>query len=221
MAPEVRRQAIIDATLPLLLAQGTEVSTREIASAAGVAEGTIFRVFETKQELIHATIHAALAPDAAMARLTGLPASQPVEARVAAVVEILRSEIERTRSLFAHLFHPASTSATGPDTLRRAQGSLAEAPGSSGRAQGSSDGHRPPWPPPPPMHAKDSRAQLTAAVAAALEPYADQFAVPTVFAAQVLSALSFATSFSLSNDHPLRQPEELADTVLHGIARRG
>jgi len=62
MAPEDRRQAIIEATLPLLLERGTEMSTREIAQAAGIAEGTIFRAFETKQDLIHATIHTALMP---------------------------------------------------------------------------------------------------------------------------------------------------------------
>ena len=37
MSPEERRQAIIAATLPVLLERGPEISTREIARAAGVA----------------------------------------------------------------------------------------------------------------------------------------------------------------------------------------
>ncbi len=104
MAPDERRQAIIEATLPLLLEQGPEISTREIAQAAGVAEGTIFRVFETKHDLIHATIRAALSPDAALAELAALPAHQSLTERVAAVLDVLQADIARTRSLFATLF---------------------------------------------------------------------------------------------------------------------
>ena len=60
MAPEARRQALVDATLPLLLEHGRAVSTKQIAEAAGVAEGTIFRAFDSKDDLIRATIEAAL-----------------------------------------------------------------------------------------------------------------------------------------------------------------
>ena len=50
MSPDERRAALIDATLPLLLEHGRGVTTRQIAEAAGVAEGTIFRVFDSKDE---------------------------------------------------------------------------------------------------------------------------------------------------------------------------
>ena len=60
MAPEHRRQALVEATLPLLLEHGRTVSTKQIAEAAGVAEGTIFRAFDCKDDLILATIEAAL-----------------------------------------------------------------------------------------------------------------------------------------------------------------
>src|SRR4051795_13422645 len=59
LPPEERREALIAATLPLVLEHGTEVSTRLIAEAAGVAEGTIFRVFPTKEELIQAVVASA------------------------------------------------------------------------------------------------------------------------------------------------------------------
>ncbi len=104
MSPDERRDAIVTATLPLLLERGPEVSTREIARAAGVAEGTIFRVFETKQELIHATILAALQPDAELAELAALPEGQPLVERIAAVLDVLATNIARTRTLFATLF---------------------------------------------------------------------------------------------------------------------
>lgn len=104
MSPDERRRAIIEATLPLLIANGVELSTKEIAQAAGVAEGTIFRVFETKAELVHATLDAALAPNQAMAALAALPEGQSLTDRLTAIIEIVSDEIVRTRSLFAAVF---------------------------------------------------------------------------------------------------------------------
>ena len=50
MAPEDRRKAILEALIPLLVEQGGDVTTKEIAEAAGIAEGTIFRVFPDKAD---------------------------------------------------------------------------------------------------------------------------------------------------------------------------
>ncbi len=59
MPPEERRAAIVAATLPLLLERGLPLTTREIAEAAGIAEGTIFRVFPDKEAVVEATVEAA------------------------------------------------------------------------------------------------------------------------------------------------------------------
>lgn len=104
MSASDRRQAIIEATLPLLLEAGPSLSTRAIATACGVAEGTIFRVFETKQDLIHATIHAAFEPAGALAELAALPAEQDLSSRTQSILAIIHAEIRRTRSLFATIF---------------------------------------------------------------------------------------------------------------------
>jgi AcrR family transcriptional regulator len=53
---------IIAATIPLLLEHGEMATTRQIADAAGIAEGTIFRAFADKDELLAAVIEAALDP---------------------------------------------------------------------------------------------------------------------------------------------------------------
>lgn len=62
MSADDRRKAIVDALLPLLVERGGDVSTREIAEAAGIAEGTIFRVFVDKRSLMLAAAEEAINP---------------------------------------------------------------------------------------------------------------------------------------------------------------
>ena len=99
-----RREAILDAVLPLVVDQGRAVSTRQIAEACGIAEGTIFRVFETKADLVHATLDAALTPTEAMAALDALPEDQTLIQRLAAIIQIVADEMVRTRTLFVTVF---------------------------------------------------------------------------------------------------------------------
>jgi hypothetical protein len=65
----------------------------------------------------------------------------------------------------------------------------------------------------------EGRAQVIEATATAFEEYADQLTVPTETAARLLSALSFATSFSLTSTDTPPSSEALASLVLHGIAK--
>ncbi len=88
-----RRAAIVAATLPLFLEQGGAVTTREIAQAAGIAEGTIFRVFEDKTALLDAVIEAALDPTPTEHALRAIPATRSFEDRLIAAVEILRKRV--------------------------------------------------------------------------------------------------------------------------------
>src|SRR6476659_10123059 len=62
MTAEDRRKAIIEVLIPLLVEKGSEVSTREIAEAAGIAEGTIFRVFPDKRSLMLAAAEEVINP---------------------------------------------------------------------------------------------------------------------------------------------------------------
>ena len=54
---------MIAATRQLILDHGPEVTTRQVAEAAKVAEGTLFRVFPTRRDLIAATIADHLCPE--------------------------------------------------------------------------------------------------------------------------------------------------------------
>jgi AcrR family transcriptional regulator len=69
MSPEQRREMLVAATLPLVAQHGLKVTTRQIAEAAGVAEGTIFRVFPDKEALVRAAVAKALDPGPVMAEL--------------------------------------------------------------------------------------------------------------------------------------------------------
>ena len=93
MAPDERRSMIVAATLPLLLEHGDRVTSRQIAEAAGIAEGTIFRVFADKDEIIAAVIDAALDPAPLEAALDDIPASLGFEASLAAAVVIMQQRV--------------------------------------------------------------------------------------------------------------------------------
>jgi AcrR family transcriptional regulator len=90
---EERRSAIVAATLPLFLDQGAAVTTREIAQAAGIAEGTIFRVFDDKTALLDAVMDAALDPAPTNEAIAAVDDSLPFETRLVAAVEILRQRV--------------------------------------------------------------------------------------------------------------------------------
>jgi len=95
MAPDERRAAIVAATLPLVIEHGVAVTTRQIAEAAGIAEGTIFRVFADKQELLDTVIDAALDPTPDVDALTAIALDLPLEARLVAAVEVLQRRVTR------------------------------------------------------------------------------------------------------------------------------
>jgi AcrR family transcriptional regulator len=95
LPPVERRAAIVHAAMPLVLAHGINVTTRQIAEAAGIAEGTIFRVFTDKDELVETVIDAALDSTPDVAALRAVPVDLPLEERLAAAVEVLQHRVTR------------------------------------------------------------------------------------------------------------------------------
>ena len=97
MTPDDRRQTLVDATIPLLLEHGRSVTTRQIADAAGVAEGTIFRVFDSKDDLVTAAVEQALDMEPFLTDLEAIDLDQDLRARLTDLCARLQ---DRFRGIF-------------------------------------------------------------------------------------------------------------------------
>src|SRR5215210_3807762 len=93
MPPEARRAAIIEATLPLLLERGAGISTKQIAEAAGIAEGTIFRVFPDKDAVVRAAVELAFDPAPAEKAISEIDRNLPFEDQLAQAVDVMQRRL--------------------------------------------------------------------------------------------------------------------------------
>ena len=99
MSAEARRESLIDTTLKLLRTHGRDITTRQIAEAEGVAEGTIFRQFDTKDELVEAALQRAFDPGPLLDRVRGIDHDQSLELRMVALVALLQQRLKATFAL--------------------------------------------------------------------------------------------------------------------------
>ncbi|GAA2541766.1 hypothetical protein GCM10010435_06600 [Winogradskya consettensis] len=99
MAAEDRRAALISATLPLLREFGLEVSTRQIAAAAGVAEGTIFGVYSDKNSLLVDVLMDALDPDSTLQAIRAIDAGKTLRVRLAEAAELVNERFTQNAQL--------------------------------------------------------------------------------------------------------------------------
>ncbi|MFB7797808.1 TetR/AcrR family transcriptional regulator [Isoptericola sp. NPDC056134] len=201
MAPDDRRSAIVDAVLPLVGEFGLDVTSRELADAAGVAEGTLFRAFGDKYTLIGAVavegLHRASGPVETRAELAAIDREAPLEERLERVIELGRrrmSDVMRWMGVLRALHHRT---------------------GARDQVE--------------PGHVQDFRAQLmeqreqqreatVAGLIGVLQPDEHRLRVPIEVAVALVEASIAGTHARVDHLLPAPSPRVVADALVHGIA---
>jgi AcrR family transcriptional regulator len=119
MSPDDRRKEIIDAVIPILLKKGSPLTTREIAEAAGVAEGTVFSVFPDKASVIVEAVKATMAPEAVRDALATIPPDVPFEQQLEMAAAVLIERSETVSTLIGVLRSVQPTGSRPPQAAHR------------------------------------------------------------------------------------------------------
>ena len=195
LPPDQRRAAIITAARPLLLEHGGHFTTKQVAEAAGIAEGTLFRVFPTKRDLMHAVIANAMDPAELCATLDGIDRSTPLDERTTTVIDALQQSIRDVSAIFGALF----TMPTEDVNQLKAKSTHHGDPELKAE------------------HERQAR-ELHEALVRVFTADADSLACTPDEAASLIRSLAFATSHPHFSDHRLEDPAHIARLVLGGIA---
>ncbi|MCW2761418.1 MAG: Transcriptional regulator, TetR family [Marmoricola sp.] len=197
MNPDDRRTAIVSALVPLLVERGGEVTTREIAEAAGIAEGTIFRVFPDKRSLLLAAAEEAMNPahgqelfDAALEGVVDLREKVVVAAgRVLERMQLTMAVMVAVRPTLVAHFHDAQAKGEKPHIG-------------------------------PPLFVLKAQEDLHARLTGLFAPHLDELATSPEIAAIAMRSLLFGASRPELGMTTVLDPEQVADLLLGGVLRR-
>lgn len=117
MTPDERRDHLVTVTIPLLQDHGRGISTRMIAEAAGVADGTIFRAFGSLDELIDASLQRVLDPGPFVADVARIDVGRPLREVLVELAELMQTRFGQVFRLTASL---GIVGQLGPDEALRA-----------------------------------------------------------------------------------------------------
>jgi AcrR family transcriptional regulator len=188
MTPDERRKAIVEAVLPLILETGAMPTTREIAEAAGVAEGTIFRVFDDKPALLMAVAELVLTPPIDADPIRAISGEDDLQEVVTRVVTRLHGNMKRVGTIML--------------VLRQQLATLPH--------------HK--MPDGPPKFLVDANQLLLDRLTLVFEKYADQLTVDPRTAALAVRSLVFGAHHpGMTGDPPLT-PGQIAELAVNGVA---
>lgn len=248
MSPEDRKAAIVDAVLPLVAERGHDVTSRELAYAAGVAEGTLFRAFGDKTALVGAVAVEGLAragrPEETLAELTGIDLALPLERRLELVIELGRhrvAEVMRWMSVLRSMapapgapglpiVPPAPTGTAGPPGAQAVPagppgppGPRIVQPGPPGAGVTTTDHHERML-----SYRKtllEQRARQRAAtvegITAVLAPDAHRLRVPVEVAISLVESAIAGAHLRIDHLQPAVPADVLADALVNGLAGPG
>jgi AcrR family transcriptional regulator len=103
MSVDERRAAIVAVAVPLLAERGGNVTTGEIATAAGIAEGTLFRAFRDKHALFTACLRAVLESGDEVRRIEEIDRALPLAERLTAGARAVSDYQDRLWSMVVAL----------------------------------------------------------------------------------------------------------------------
>ncbi|MFD7641590.1 TetR/AcrR family transcriptional regulator [Kitasatospora sp. NPDC059795] len=186
MDAEQRREMIVRAATPLVVEHGGGVTTRQIARAAGIGEGTIFRVFADKDAVLDACVAEALRPGPVLDRIAAIPLALPLPDRLVEAAAALRAHLDRLGALLGALHATGGRARTG----RQAR---------TGAAPDRAAGTLP----------------VRLALAELFEPERELLRLPPDRLAALFLGLLFAGAAGAADEQPL-SPAELVDVLLHG-----
>ncbi|WP_433434729.1 TetR/AcrR family transcriptional regulator [Nonomuraea sp. CA-141351] len=203
MSPEQRREMIVRAALPLVVEYGTSVTTAQVARAAGIGEGTIFRAFGDKDALLAACMAEALRPDDTLAHVASISLDQPLEERLVEASEALRGYLARMGAVAGAL--AASGGLRRDPRLLGGAGESSEERGASGGEGRRFSGR------------EQSMAATREVLVGLFEPERDSLRLDPERLAEAFQFLVMAAGRGPS---PLASAE-LVDLFLHGALRAG
>ena len=119
MSPDERRAEIVRAARPLFLEHGQNTSTRLVAEAAGIAEGTVFRVFATKQDLVDAVLDAEFDPELFLEDVRSIDPALDLRERLVRYVTLLQRRFVGIFALMAAIGVPKPPARFTDEAARR------------------------------------------------------------------------------------------------------
>jgi len=176
---------------PVLIERGAAATTKELAQAAGVAEGTLFTVFPDKRAIVLAAVEQRMDPEPVVRGMRDIASDVPLDEQLRCAARLVLAGMQEAFALFAVLHAVTAPAAT----RRRRPGHAPEAPAFVTR-----------W-----------STSVIAALEELLEPHRARLRTSPTRVATVLLGMLFACNRPYARAPEPMNAAEIVDVVLHGV----